>query len=102
MPVDRSTHGSGAPGNRFRARARLPPWSVTVPARSSATTTMAIPLTFLALLLERLFGYPDRVLAAIGHPVIWIGRLIETLDERWNRRVRSSQERRALGVAALV
>jgi len=63
---------------------------------------MAFPLAFLALLVERLFGYPDRLLAAIGHPVMWIGALIAELDRRWNRRVRSAQERRAAGVAALV
>jgi len=58
-------------------------------------------LTFLALLAERLFGYPDRVLAAIGHPVMWIGRLISALDERWNRRTRAPGERRSAGIAAL-
>jgi len=58
-------------------------------------------LTFLALLAERLFGYPDRVLAAIGHPVMWIGRLISALDERWNRRTRTPGERRSAGIAAL-
>lgn len=64
-------------------------------------TDMTLLLAFLALLAERLFGYPDRVLAAIGHPVMWIGRLIGFLDERWNRRVRSAAERRRAGVAAL-
>lgn len=63
---------------------------------------MALALAFLALVIERLFGYPDRLLQAIGHPVIWIGGLVSTLDERWNRRVRSPQERKVAGVAALV
>lgn len=63
---------------------------------------MAFPLAFLALVVERLFGYPDRLVRAIGHPVIWIGSLIAALDERWNRRIRSPAERRAAGVAALV
>lgn len=62
---------------------------------------MAFPLAFLALIAERLFGYPDNLLRAIGHPVIWIGALISALDERWNRRIRSAAERRAAGVAAL-
>lgn len=62
---------------------------------------MTLMLTFLALLAERLFGYPDRVLAAIGHPVMWIGRLISALDERWNRRTRAPGERRSAGIAAL-
>jgi adenosylcobinamide-phosphate synthase len=30
-------------------------------------------------------GYPDRLLRAIGHPVIWIGALIGALDNRLNR-----------------
>lgn len=63
---------------------------------------MTFPLAFLALIAERLFGYPDRLLRAIGHPVIWIGSLISALDGRWNRRIRSAGERRAAGVAALV
>ena len=63
---------------------------------------MAFPLAFLALVVERLFGYPDLLVRAIGHPVIWIGALIAALDERWNRRIRSPAERRAAGVAALV
>jgi adenosylcobinamide-phosphate synthase len=62
---------------------------------------MAFPLAFLALLVERLFGYPDRVLAAIGHPVMWMGSLIAALDRRWNSRVRSADERKAMGIAAL-
>jgi adenosylcobinamide-phosphate synthase len=65
-------------------------------------TDMTLLLAFLALLADRLFGYPDRLLAAIGHPVMWIGRLIDFLDERWNRRVRSAAERRRAGIAALV
>ena len=30
-------------------------------------------------------GYPDRLLRAIGHPVIWMGRLIDLLDRGLNR-----------------
>ena len=37
---------------------------------------MSIAITLLALLIEATFGYPDRVLRAIGHPVMWLGRLI--------------------------
>jgi multicomponent Na+:H+ antiporter subunit D len=40
---------------------------------------MAFLLAFLALVIERLFGYPDRLLQAIGHPVIWIGSLMAFL-----------------------
>src|SRR5438045_655479 len=35
---------------------------------------MSIAITLLALLIEATLGYPDRVLRAIGHPVMWLGR----------------------------
>ncbi len=50
----------------------------------------------LALALERLVGYPNALVARIGHPVIWMGRLIALLDARLNNRTRSQ------GVLALV
>ncbi len=37
------------------------------------------------MLIELCFGYPERVLSAIGHPVTWIGRLIGALDQLLNR-----------------
>ena len=37
---------------------------------------MSIAITLLALLIEATLGYPDRVLRAIGHPVMWLGRMI--------------------------
>ncbi|MEZ5781485.1 MAG: adenosylcobinamide-phosphate synthase CbiB [Rhizobiaceae bacterium] len=40
---------------------------------------MSAPLAFLSLLIELTFGYPDRIVRAIGHPVIWIGKLISAL-----------------------
>jgi len=54
-----------------------------------------------ALLLERLFGYPAPVLKAIGHPVIWVGKLIDVLDIRLNRADLPGRERKRRGVAAL-
>lgn len=50
----------------------------------------------LALLLERIFGYPPP-LKAIGHPVIWMGRLIAGLDLRLNR----GEGRKLKGMAML-
>lgn len=61
-----------------------------------------IPLTALALLLEAAFGYPQRLIGWIGHPVIWIGRLISLLDARLNRETDSFARRRALGILAVV
>ena len=59
-------------------------------------------LAFLALMIEALLGYPDRLAHAIGHPVIWIGRLIGALDGAVNRESMSDTRRQAAGVAALV
>ena len=63
---------------------------------------MSAPLAFLSLLIELAVGYPPRLLRAIGHPVIWIGRLISALDTSMNREDASFQMRRALGVLALL
>lgn len=52
----------------------------------------------LALLIERLAGYPNSLVARIGHPVIWIGKLISLLDLRLNR----DANRRGKGVLALI
>jgi adenosylcobinamide-phosphate synthase len=40
----------------------------------------------LALLLERLIGYPGPLFAAIRHPVVWMGALISWLDRMLNNR----------------
>lgn len=58
-------------------------------------------LTFLSLILEQLLGYPDRLVRAIGHPVVWIGRSISLLDTHWNREEHSPARRRIAGVACL-
>lgn len=52
----------------------------------------------LALLIERLAGYPNSLVKRIGHPVIWIGALISQLDTRLNR----DTNRRGKGVLALL
>ena len=52
----------------------------------------------LALFLERLVGYPNALVARIGHPVMWMGRLIAGLDLRLN----IGDRRRQRGVLALI
>jgi adenosylcobinamide-phosphate synthase len=62
---------------------------------------MSAVLTLLALLIEDAFGYPDWLAQTIGHPVTWIGRLIDVLDLRLNRDGDDPARRRAAGVLAL-
>jgi adenosylcobinamide-phosphate synthase len=59
-------------------------------------------LLLLALLIEAALGYPDRLVRAVGHPVIWIGRLIGALDRRLNDPAIGFGARRVRGVVALL
>lgn len=52
-----------------------------------------------ALAVEGVLGWPDRLYARIGHPVTWVGRLIEACDQRFNRETDSPRTRRAKGAA---
>ncbi|UCI10043.1 adenosylcobinamide-phosphate synthase CbiB [Mesorhizobium sp. B1-1-8] len=63
---------------------------------------MSILIAFLSLAVERVLGYPDWLVGAIGHPVTWIGRLISFLDRRLNRATDSDELRRRRGVQALL
>jgi adenosylcobinamide-phosphate synthase len=63
---------------------------------------MAVALTFLALLIELIVGYPDWLVRAIGHPVTWVGRLIGMLDAAWNRKDDDERRRRAMGALAVL
>jgi len=55
-----------------------------------------------ALGLEAAFGYPAWAYERIGHPVTWIGLLIERLDREFNYKDEDATTRRASGVLALV
>ena len=63
---------------------------------------MPAALACLALLVEVMVGYPDRLVHAIGHPVTWMGRLIGLVDIALNRESMSTAARRAAGAVALV
>jgi adenosylcobinamide-phosphate synthase len=52
----------------------------------------------LALIIERLFGYPAPLGRAIRHPVVWMGRLIAWLEARLNTGV----NRKGRGLLALL
>jgi len=91
--------GCGASGNNRRAAARSPPCSSGV---ASKREIMAVALTLLALLIEAMAGYPDRLVRSIGHPVIWMGGLIAVLERRWNRETAAPALRRTLGAVVVV
>ncbi|GEO97647.1 adenosylcobinamide-phosphate synthase CbiB [Methylobacterium haplocladii] len=59
----------------------------------------ALAILCLALAIEAAAGYPDRLYRALGHPVTWIGRLIEALDAGFNRG--GEARRRTAGVVSL-
>src|SRR3954469_17141148 len=92
--------GSGALGNIARAAARLPPCARGASDCGTVRAAMSIPTTLVALLVEAGFGYPDRLARGIGHPVIWVGRLIGWLDATFNRETRRDAEGRIGGFVA--
>ncbi|HEV3161169.1 MAG TPA: adenosylcobinamide-phosphate synthase CbiB [Xanthobacteraceae bacterium] len=62
---------------------------------------MSAALALLAMLIELCIGYPERLTRAIGHPVIWIGGLIERCDRLLNREIAPTL-RRLMGLSAVV
>jgi len=63
---------------------------------------MSIALALVAMLIELCFGYPERLIRAVGHPIVWIGGLIGWLDRKFNRDMDPSDKRRAAGVVAVL
>jgi adenosylcobinamide-phosphate synthase len=63
---------------------------------------MAAALTLLALLFELMVGYPDRLMAMIGHPVTWMGALIGALDRGLNRNTATAATRRIAGTVTVL
>jgi len=53
-----------------------------------------------AMAMDALVGWPSALFARIGHPVTWLGALINFLDVRWNRAGDSPPLRRTAGTAA--
>jgi adenosylcobinamide-phosphate synthase len=65
---------------------------------------MSAALALLAMLIELCIGYPEWLTRMIGHPVTWIGALIDECDRLLNRNIdhnMAPKSRRAAGVAAL-
>jgi adenosylcobinamide-phosphate synthase len=63
---------------------------------------MSAALALLAMLIELDLGYPQRVSRLIGHPVTWIGRLIDMLDRMLNRDADGAERQRAAGIMAVL
>jgi len=63
---------------------------------------MFVTLALLAMLIELAFGYPEALLRATGHPVIWIGTLIGALDRSLNKDAAAPDSRRRAGIVALL
>lgn len=55
----------------------------------------------LALAVERRFGYPQKLIDSIGHPVMWFGALITFCETRLNTPDRTPAQRKLAGVVAL-
>ena len=51
----------------------------------------------LALAIDAVLGWPERLFRVIGHPVTWLGALIHFLDATWNRDSDAPALRRAIG-----
>ena len=59
---------------------------------------MAWLLAPLALLIERVVGYPPALFRLLGHPVTWMGALITWFEARLNQ----GANRRLKGVVMLL
>jgi adenosylcobinamide-phosphate synthase len=61
-----------------------------------------LELTLAALATEAAVGYPNFVYRAIGHPVTWMGALLNLLERELNRSDASANRQRLLGAASLL
>jgi adenosylcobinamide-phosphate synthase len=62
---------------------------------------MTFALAFLALIVEAVAGYPQALVQRIGHPVTWMGALIERAEAAWNEGHLSFARARLRGILAL-
>lgn len=62
---------------------------------------MHLLTALVALLVERVAGYPKHLLDVIGHPVMWFGRFIGFMEKGLNDPARTDRERWKGGVFTL-
>ncbi|ARE39605.1 Adenosylcobinamide-phosphate synthase [Rhodovulum sp. P5] len=55
----------------------------------------------IAMAVEGAFGWPNTLYRRIGHPVTWIGALIDRLERRWNRPDLDDDTRRRRGAVTV-
>jgi adenosylcobinamide-phosphate synthase len=60
------------------------------------------PILVIALLIDALFGYPGILLRASGHPVMWMGTLIDLADRQLNKEHWPSLYRKLAGTLAMI
>lgn len=58
-------------------------------------------IIFCAALIEAAFGYPSSLVRRVGHPVMWMGALIERQEKRLNVQSLPEARRRLNGILAL-
>lgn len=59
-------------------------------------------VAFIAILFERLVGYPDPIYKIVRHPVVWMGALISLLDKALNKPHFSNETRKINGALSLL
>jgi adenosylcobinamide-phosphate synthase len=55
-----------------------------------------------AMAIDAVLGWPEPLFRLVGHPVTWLGRLIDFLDHACNRDSDSPTFRRAAGIVAML
>lgn len=55
-----------------------------------------------ALMVEAMIGYPDALHRRVPHPVVWIGHLISSMDQGWNKGNADAQRWAGIGAACVL
>ncbi len=63
---------------------------------------MADASALLALALDAAIGWPEPVYRRIGHPVAWLGSVIDRAERQWNAATRPDRARRMGGIATML